>query len=53
MKSTFRLTMLQKKQLKPSKVPPVVTVRGKHLGEGFKTDWWNKYRDEIYRGRGS
>ena len=53
MKSTFRVTLLQKKPLKPNKLPPVVTVRGKNLGEGFKTDWWNKYRDEVYRGRGT
>ncbi len=52
MKSTFRLTLLQKKQLKPSKLP-LVTVRGKSLSEDFKTGWWNKFRDDLYRGRGS
>ena len=53
MNSTFRLSLLQKKPLKPSKVPPLVTVRGKSLNKDFKAAWWNKYRDGISRGRGT
>src|SRR5882672_7347532 len=59
-KTTFRsLTeqglrlVLKEKQGKPKKLPPLVTVRGKGLTDEFKNAPWEKFRDEIYRGRGA
>ena len=59
-KTTFRcLTeqglrlVLDGKQAKPKKLPPLVTVRGGGLSDEFKHASWDKIRDEIYRGRGA
>jgi hypothetical protein len=59
-KTTFRsLTeqglrlVLQGKQGKPKKLPPLVTVRGGGLTDEFKHASWDKIRDEIYRGHGA
>ncbi len=59
-KTTFRsLTeqglrlVLQEKQLKVGKLPPLVTVRGEGLTGEFKQASWDRIRDEIYRGRGA
>lgn len=59
-KTTFRsLTeqglrlVLQGKQAKAKKLPPLVTVRGGGLTDEFKNASWDKIRDEIYRGHGA
>lgn len=59
-KTTFRsLTerglrlVLNEKPAKPKKLPPLVTVRGHGLTDAFKGASWEKFRDEIYRGRGA
>ena len=59
-KTTFRsLTeqglrlVLEGKQRKPKKLPPLVTVRGGGLTDEFKNASWDKIRDEIYRGHGA
>ena len=59
-KTTFRaLTeqglrlVLKEKQGKPRKLPPLITVRGRGLTDEFKSAPWEKFRDEIYRGRGA
>ncbi len=59
-KTTFRsLTeqglrlVLNERQNKPKKLPPLVTVRGRGLTDEFKNALWDKIRDEIYRGRGA
>jgi hypothetical protein len=58
-KTTFRsLTeqglrlVLNEKQARPKKLPPLVTVPGT-LTEEFKAARWEKIRDEIYQGRGA
>lgn len=57
-KTTFRsLTeqglrmVLKEKEDKPAKLPPLVTVGGHGLTDEFKNAPWEKFRDEIYRGR--
>jgi hypothetical protein len=45
--------VLQGKQGKPKKLPPLVTVRGHGLTDEFKNAPWEKFRDEIYQGRGA
>ncbi len=57
-KTTFRsLTeqglrlILNEKQAKPEKLPPLVTVPGA-LTDEFKNAPWEKIRDEIYKGHG-
>jgi hypothetical protein len=59
-KTTFRaLTeqglrlVLDEKQAKPKKLPPLATFRGDGLTDEFKNAGWDKIRDEIYRGRGA
>ena len=59
-KTTFRsLTeqglrlVLNEKQAKPKKLPPLVTVGGRGLTKEFKNASWETIRDEIYRGRGA
>ena len=59
-KTTFRsLTeqglrlVLKEKQGKAKKLPPLVTVGGSGLADEFKNAPWEKFRDEIYRGRGA
>lgn len=59
-KTTFRaLTeqglrlVLKEKHGTATKLPPLVTVRGRGLTEEFKSVSWEKMRDEIYRGRGA
>ena len=59
-KTTFRsLTeqglrlVLKEKQGKAKKLPPLVTVGGGGLTDEFKNASWEKFRDEIYRGRGA
>lgn len=58
-KTTFRsLTeqglrlVLNEKQAKRQKLPPLVTVAGR-LTEEFANAPWEKIRDEIYKGRGA
>lgn len=58
-KTTFRsLTeqglrlVLNEKQAKRKKLPPLITVPGT-LTEEFKHAPWEKIRDEIYKGRGA
>ena len=45
--------VLNEKQTKPKKLPPLVTVRGEGLTKEFRNASWEKIRDEIYRGRGA
>jgi hypothetical protein len=45
--------VLKERQGKPKKLPPLVTVRGRGLTDEFKNAPWEKFRDEIYRGRGA
>lgn len=45
--------VLQEEHVKPGKLPPLVTVRGKGLIDQFKHASWDTVRDEIYRGRGA
>ena len=45
--------VLKERQGKPKKLPPLVTVRGGGLTDEFKNAPWEKFRDEIYRGRGA
>jgi len=45
--------VLKERQRKPKKLPPLVTMRGGGLTEEFKSAPWEKFRDEIYRGRGA
>ena len=59
-KTTFRSLaeqglrlVLQAKQSKPKKLPPLVTVRGNGLANEFKNASWDRIRDEIYRGHGA
>ena len=59
-KTTFRsLTeqglriVLEEKQGKPRKLPPLVTFNGEGLTDEFKNASWDKIRDEIYRGHGA
>lgn len=58
-KTTFRaLTeqglrlVLNERQAKPKKLPPLVTVPGV-LSEEFKGAPWEKIRDTIYKGSGA
>lgn len=58
-KTTFRsLTeqglrlVLNQKESRPEKLPPLVTVPGA-LSEEFQHAPWATIRDEIYKGRGS
>ena len=58
-KTTFRsLTeqglrlVLEGKQSKPKRLPPLVTVPG-GLTDEFKNAPWEKIRDEIYKGHGA
>jgi hypothetical protein len=58
-KTTFRaLTeqglrlVLKEKQARSKKLPPLVTVPGA-LTDEFKDAPWEKFRDEIYQGRGA
>lgn len=58
-KTTFRsLTeqglrlVLQARQARPRKLPPLVTVRGQGLTDEFRLAPWDRIRDEIYRGHG-
>jgi hypothetical protein len=58
-KTTFRSLaeqglrlVLNEKQAKPKKLPPLVTVPGA-LTEDFANAPWEKIRDEIYKGRGA
>jgi hypothetical protein len=58
-KTTFRSLaeqglrlVLNEKQAKPKKLPPLVTVPGA-LTERFENAPWEKIRDEIYKGRGA
>lgn len=58
-KTTFRsLTeqglrlVLNEKQAKTKKLPPIVTVPGA-LTDEFKNAPWEKIRDEIYKGHGA
>ena len=58
-KTTFRaLTeqglrlVLKERQAKSRKLPPLITVRGA-LTEEFENAPWEKFRDEIYKGRGA
>ena len=44
--------VLKEKQGKPTRLPPLVTVRGRGLTDEFKNAPWARFRDEIYRGRG-
>jgi Bacterial antitoxin of type II TA system, VapB len=59
-KTTFRsLTeqglrlVLKERQRKPAELPSLVTVGGRGLTDEFKKAPWEKYREEIYRGRGA
>ena len=59
-KTTFRSLaeqglrlVLQQKQGRPKKLPPLVTARGDGLTDEFKDAGWEKIRDEVYRGCGS
>ena len=59
-KTTFRsLTeqglrlVLQRRQDKKKKLPPLVTVPGHGLTQEFKSASWDRIRDEIYRGHGA
>jgi hypothetical protein len=45
--------VLQQKQEKARKLPPLVTVRGNGLSEEFKNGAWDQIRDEVYSGRGA
>lgn len=45
--------VLDGRQSKPVKLPPLVTVRGSGLTTEFKRAPWEKIRDEIYRERGA
>jgi hypothetical protein len=45
--------VLQQRQEKARRLPPLVTVGGKGLAIEFKDADWNRLRDEIYRGRGA
>ena len=45
--------VLQGKQVKPKKLPPLVTVRGGGLTDEFKHASWDKIRDASHRGRGA
>ncbi|MBI5387593.1 MAG: DUF2191 domain-containing protein [Verrucomicrobia bacterium] len=45
--------VLKQKQARPTRLPPLVTVRGGGLTDEFKHASWDKIRDEIYRGRGA
>ena len=49
----LRLVLKEKDEDKGKKLPPLVTFRGKGLANEFKNASWEKFRDEIYRGRGS
>ena len=58
-KTTFRsLTeqglrlLLNERQARPRKLPPLVTVPGA-LTEEFENAPWEKIRDAIYKGRGA
>ena len=57
-KTTFRaLTeqglrqVLEEPRRKARRLPPLVTVRGKGLGDEFKQGGWDRIRNEIYRDR--
>ena len=45
--------VLKERQRKPAELPPLVTVGGRGLTDEFKKAPWEKFRDEIYRGRGA
>ena len=45
--------VLKDRQGKPKKLPPLVTVRGGGRTDEFKNAPWEKFRDEIYQGRGA
>jgi hypothetical protein len=45
--------LLKEKRGGTKKLPPLVTVRGKGLSDGYKNSSWGELRDEIYRGRGA
>ena len=57
-KTTFRSLIeqglrlvLNERQAKPKKLPPLVTVGGSGLTKEFRNVSWEKTRNEIYRGR--
>jgi hypothetical protein len=45
--------VLDAKQGRPRKLPPLVTVRGGGRTEEFKHPAWDKIREAIYRGHGA
>jgi hypothetical protein len=45
--------VLQQQKANSSKLPPLVTVRGKGLSAAFQNAPWERIGDEIYRGRGA
>jgi hypothetical protein len=45
--------VLNDRQARPRKLPPLVTVRGRGLTNEFKNASWEKIRNELYRGRGA
>jgi len=45
--------VLNDKQAKFAKLPPLVTARGDGLTKEFRNASWEKIRDEIYRGHGA
>ena len=49
----LRLVLQEKQSKNPKTLPPLVTVRGKGLANGFKNASWEKIRDETYRGHGA
>ena len=48
----LRLALKDRRQ-KKTKLPPLVTIRGRGLTGEFKRASWNRIRDEIYSGRGA
>jgi hypothetical protein len=59
-KTTFRaLTerglrlVLEEKEARPKKLPPLASFGGEGLTDEFKNAGWDKIRDEIYRGHGA
>jgi hypothetical protein len=45
--------VLDEAKRRPKKLSPLVTFTGEGLTDEFKDASWEKFRDEIYRGRGS
>jgi len=44
--------VLKEQQTRPSRLPPLPTVRGRGLAVEFEKALWAKFRDEIYRAPG-